>query len=609
MKGGQTLSALALGLGVTVALLWGLTSTQDDVQAGAATLYVNGKLGNDGGMLDPNDCTARAHPCQTIQHAVDQAIRGGQILVTGGTYNDLHQREGVTQVVYLDRSVTIRGGYNFDFHTWDPAKYETTLDAEEQGRVIYVPENVTPTLEGLRITNGWAGSHHSGGGIYATSAAPRIDGCWIYSNAAGACGAGILLHDSVGAGLTGNAIHHNRHADDGGGVCVSGGRDVTLADNHVYANAGGGISVRYSENPALLDNEITQNEADAGYGGGIRVFQTPGATLTGNQVSGNAASRDGGGIYVSLSDDALLEDNTISDNESGQSGGGISSGSVVTLVGNQIFSNTAAGAGGGVDLRGSECAALTDNQIYSNTAATASGVNAFNSPDITLSSNEIHHNSASGDCGGVQFSFTRAALTGNAIVSNTASGGGGGVCLVSSAATLVNNIVAGNRITATGGGLWLVYAHLDLLHDTLAHNTGGDGSGICVLVPGSVVTSVNTMLVGHTVGITAAEGTTVTLEATVWGDGARGNRSDWDGAGAIATGSVNIWGDPAFVDPARGDYHIRPVSAAAGSGIDAGVSEDIDGEGRPAPGGSRPDIGADEVTQWRALLPLVLRGS
>jgi hypothetical protein len=64
--------------------------------------------------------------------------------------------------------------------------------------------------------------------------------------------------------------------------------------------------------------------------------------------------------------------------------------------------------------------------------------------------------------------------------------------------------------------------------------------------------------------------------------------------GTILTGTVNVWGDPAFLDPDGGDYHIGLGSAAVDAGIDAGVTVDIDGEPRPMGGGY--DIGADEVS-------------
>jgi uncharacterized repeat protein (TIGR01451 family) len=102
----------------------------------------------------------------------------------------------------------------------------------------------------------------------------------------------------------------------------------------------------------------------------------------------------------------------------------------------------------------------------------------------------------------------------------------------------------------------------------------------------------NTILVSHTVGITVTGGNTATLEATLWGTDTWANDTDWGGAGNIFTGTVNIWGAPAFVNPNAGDYHIAAVSVARDAGVNAGVTEDFEGESRPSDGFY--DIGADE---------------
>jgi len=107
------------------------------------------------------------------------------------------------------------------------------------------------------------------------------------------------------------------------------------------------------------------------------------------------------------------------------------------------------------------------------------------------------------------------------------------------------------------------------------------------------------------VGISVTAGSTAMLEGTLWGSGAWANGVDWGGAGSIVTGTVNLWGDPAFVDPDGGDYHLGPASAAIDAGVDAGVTTDIDGDARPI--GSGYDIGADEAPIWKCYLPLVLK--
>ena len=88
-------------------------------------------------------------------------------------------------------------------------------------------------------------------------------------------------------------------------------------------------------------------------------------------------------------------------------------------------------------------------------------------------------------------------------------------------------------------------------------------------------------------GIYVASGNTTWLDSTLW----NGNTTDWNGPGMINR-SNDHYGDPAFVDPDNGDYHIGPGSGAIDAGVDAGVYVDIDGEARPF--GAGYDLGADE---------------
>ncbi len=137
------------------------------------------------------------------------------------------------------------------------------------------------------------------------------------------------------------------------------------------------------------------------------------------------------------------------------------------------------------------------------------------------------------------------------------------------------------------------------LHNTIADNTGGygllvDTAGVAVLT--------DTIIVSHTLGISVTAGSTARLAATLWGSGAWANGKDWGGAGTILTGTLNIWGIPAFVNPAGYNYHIGPGSAAIDAGVNAGVTNDIDGEPRPV--GAGFDIGADEL-DYPVYLPVV----
>jgi hypothetical protein len=166
-----------------------------------------------------------------------------------------------------------------------------------------------------------------------------------------------------------------------------------------------------------------------------------------------------------------------------------------------------------------------------------------------------------------------------------------------------NNIIAHNEVTEKGAGIYLQGAFSRLRHNTLAQNTGGDGSGIHVGTSAEVVMT-NTIVVSHAVGITVTTGSTATLHATLWGDGIWANGVNWAGDGTNLTHTGDVWGDPAFADPENDDYHIGSASAARDAGVDAGLTEDIDGD--PRPGGAGYDIGADEFRS-KIYLPLVMR--
>lgn len=78
----------------------------------------------------------------------------------------------------------------------------------------------------------------------------------------------------------------------------------------------------------------------------------------------------------------------------------------------------------------------------------------------------------------------------------------------------------------------------------------------------------------------------------------------WNNTSGIS-GTNYLDGDPDFIDPPAGDYHIGPSSAAINQGIDAGVTDDIDGGRRPI--GSAPDIGADERPGYLVYSPSVTK--
>jgi uncharacterized repeat protein (TIGR01451 family) len=262
-----------------------------------------------------------------------------------------------------------------------------------------------------------------------------------------------------------------------------------------------------------------------------------------------------------------------------------------TISGNWIYDNSAAETmsfGGGVYLESSD-GTVAGNTIFGNTACFGGGVHAYSTSNA-LSGNTVISNTAAWGGGGMCL-WGGDDVIGNVVVGNTTGDRGGGIFLGSEGVnTLVNNIVADNYAGGSGSGLY-VNGSSHLWHTTVAHNTGGGSSGIYVteyLSPTNVVFT-NTIVSQQSVGIHVTGGNTVTVNGMLWH-----NTTTPVSQSPTATVSLQNqhWGNPAFVYPAGGDYHIDVDSAAIDRGVNAAVGTDIDGQSRPI--GAGYDLGADE---------------
>jgi hypothetical protein len=697
--------AIAFGLALLIGLLlaMGAARPPDVALAQGPTIryMAPAPTGNDSG----NDCITSTTPCATLQHAVDVADPGDEIRVAEGRYTDVQGRPvpvdypsppasgTITQVVYISKTVTVRGGYTTtNWITPYPITQPTTLDAQKQGRVLFITGEVSPTIEGLRITDGdaaglgGASSGDAGGGVYAITATVTLSNSQVFSNTA-LVGGGLYFQNSDGTRLVDNLISVNSTAQYGsaGGLYFDNSADVVLTGNTISDNeagprlrgfaTGGGAVFENSPGALLSGNAISGNRAT--HEGGLGFHYSPTATLIANTISDNVADHLGegmknyAGVWFDHSDNATLISNTISGNRSANHCGGACfwASDHAVLTGNTIISNTRGpgwdGYGAGVYLNNSEntslisntisnntgwdidrlgtilggglyigsnsTAALISNTISSNGATRGGGLYIDSNSIVALTSNTITGNAVYESCGawcydpvgsggGLHLNNSTATLTNTLIADNQAETVGGGLYLENSTATLTNTFVTENRAEIGGSGLYIAGSSPRLLHSTIARNgstgpvlsivegltagSGGDGSGVYITGTASTVAMTNTILVSHTVGITVAAGNTATLECTLWGTGAWANDTDWGGAGTIITGTCNYWGDPAFLDPDAGDYHIGPGSAAIDVGVNAGVDHDIDGDPRPM--GQGYDIGADEFGHV-IYLPIILK--
>jgi putative cofactor-binding repeat protein len=200
---------------------------------------------------DNGECSTPSFPCKTVQYAIDTAASGDEVRIASGVYNQVSLRAGVSQVAFISKTIRLSGGYTLTNWTIpDSTGNPTRLDAQGQGRVIYIRGSISPTVSGLTTINGnplGLGSlseRDRGGGIYIYGAEATISDCLILTNTASLFGGGIYLENSISV-LDGNIIRNNQAGQYGGGVSAYFS-EITLVENLIeenttLTNSGAGI--------------------------------------------------------------------------------------------------------------------------------------------------------------------------------------------------------------------------------------------------------------------------------------------------------------------------------------------------------------------------------
>ncbi len=249
---------------------------------------------------DDGDTIFESTDVGAVQQAIDSLETGldvdAAVIKIAGECRGFspHSREtelnGSRSALYIDRNVTLQGGYRADnWNNYDPRANPTILDAKRAGRVLAIHRNgATVVIKGLSLINGSAAD---GAGLLVPAAAlVTLESSTVRDNVATNIGGGILNESEATLTLIASTISGNETANDGGGLSnkgvamlinstISGNRAKDLAggienwngaelvishstiyDNHGQRNAGG-IQNESGSRVEIINSIIAGNTA------------------------------------------------------------------------------------------------------------------------------------------------------------------------------------------------------------------------------------------------------------------------------------------------------------------------------------------------------------
>ena len=384
------------------------------------------------------------------------AAAGGDVVKIAGDCVGVAVTNGMTQTVYIDKSITLKGGYNPN--NWaagqQPSVFTSTLDAGLMGRVMVVTGTVQVTLDRLLIRGGSSytdSTNGDGGGIY-----------------------------NLGALTINHSLFRENFAERSGGALVNDTNGlmpatVVISGSQFFFNAAqesGGALMDYG-NMTVINSVFEYNETYEDYGGAIKTDGSSELTIIGSYFHENTAASDNGAIDV---EGVLLvvHNSSFVDNFSGDNGGAIYAGGDSNWVSDSYFSgNRASNSGGAITVHGQ--LTVTSSIFFQNTAE-KSGGGLFVGDDLLLIDSEVSLNSAGYSGGGLQVAYYADIL--NSTISDNTAGLGGGIALDSSFLTLTHVTISHNTaITALGGISTSLGSIATVKSSIIANSTGGADCG------------------------------------------------------------------------------------------------------------------------------------
>lgn len=278
----------------------------------------------------------------TIQAGIDSSAVGDTVLVTDGSYADLHPdtlgeltiaelRDGIVLQSQNGPATTI-----LDATSDDIARSVTCLDCGPATRIA-----------GFTITGG---DTYFGAGIYVSSGGPHITDN-VFRNVYGGTGGGIFVTDGSQALIRGNLF------DNCGACCgPGGGIFVQLSDPEIRENqfhncdafGGAGVALQLT-GARVIDNEFIGNLATDG--GALSVYQSD-PEVRGNLFTGNSATTSGGAVAYRTGGAGVFENNVVVGNSAAGGGGGMSITDAAPTIRQTTMAYNQALEGGGIHIIG-----------------------------------------------------------------------------------------------------------------------------------------------------------------------------------------------------------------------------------------------------------------
>lgn len=448
-----------------------------------------------------------------VQSAVYQASPGDTVKIAG-TCTGIDPTR--TAGIHIVESVTLQGGYSpTDWTTPDPINQPTTLDANQEGRVILVSSaplaDTSVTFENLIISNGvintgsnldWGGGIYfdngsrllpykatlrnvslknnsawkGGSGIYGNYIEITIEDSEIIDNfAINGNGAGAYLscdpqpnYTCAGSRIENTVFAGNTATYLGGAIFIDKGTyhldTVTLEENGLVNNGkGAGIFNDTGDvsinNSTFLRNDADLNSSDSYYGHGGAIYNEYILSVMNSEFDGNIAGH-GGAIYAKYSvigQTPSISNSQFTNNLAIKQGGAIYNDSRLAISDSQFDSNeaTSDGQGGAISNSGSLTiinSQFDNNKANSNNILYGAGGAIYNTRTVTITDSQFDGNSA--QRGGALFAggAQGSSIFSSAFINNSAEYDGGAI-YNEGRLELEDTAIDSNHANRRGGGI------------------------------------------------------------------------------------------------------------------------------------------------------------